>query len=75
MTAELVSAVALAWIVTIFVGGLSSMWLVYDTVNLIRLRGADWSDPLARDRRFGYVLGIVIGAIGVIGCLRYHAVI
>lgn len=75
MTTELVSAAALAWIVTVFVGGLSGLWLVYDTANLVRMRGADHSDPLVRDRRFGYVLGIVIGAIGVIGCLRYHAVI
>jgi hypothetical protein len=47
---------------------------VYDLISLIRARRADSGDPLIRDRRFGYVIGIAIGFIGVVGCLRFHDV-
>ena len=75
MTTELVSYTVFAWIVTILTGGLAGSWFVYDIINLIRLRGADTRDPLVRDRRFGYFIGIAIGFIGVLGCLRFHDVV
>lgn len=75
MTAELVSPTVFGWIVTALTGGLAGSWFVYDSINLIRSRRADSSDPLVRDRRFGYVIGILIGLVGVLGCLRYHNVI
>jgi hypothetical protein len=28
-----------------------------------------------RDRHFGYVMGIIIGALGVLGCLKFHGVV
>ena len=74
MTAELVSPIAFKWIVTILTGGLAGSWFFYDSINLIRIRNADSSDPLIRDRRFGYVIGIAIGLAGVLGCLRFHDV-
>ena len=39
------------------------------------LDAARGRDPLVRDRRFGYAMGIVIGLIGVVGCLRFHDVV
>jgi len=71
---ELVSDQAFRWILTGLVGGLATSWLVYDSINLIRIRNADRGDPVVRDKRFGYLIGIAIGAIGVIGCLKYHNV-
>ncbi len=75
MTTELVSATAFKWFVTILTGGLAGSWFVYDIINLIRARNADGRDPLIRDRRVGYVIGIAIGLVGVLGCLRAHDVI
>ena len=75
MTSELVSETVFAWIVTALTGGVAGAWFVYDTINLIRVRRADGRDPLIRDRRFGYVMGIVIGLAGVLGCLRFHDVV
>ena len=72
MTTELVSANVFHWILIALTGGLAGTWVVVDTFSLIRIHGADRSDPLVRDKRFGYMMGIIIGAIGVIGCLRYH---
>jgi hypothetical protein len=74
MTTELVSAAAFKWFVTILTGGLAGSWFVYDSISMFRSRRADGRDPLVGDRRFGYVMGILIGLIGVIGCLRAHDV-
>ena len=72
---ELVSHEAFRWILTGLTGLLAGSWLIYDSINLVRLRGADFSDPLVRDKRFGYVIGMVIGLAGVLGCLLFHDVI
>jgi hypothetical protein len=74
MTEEIVSQTAFAWIVTGLTGGVAGAWFVYDVINLIRIRRADGADPLISDRRFGYLMGIVIGLGGVLGCLRFHDV-
>ncbi|HEU0034631.1 MAG TPA: hypothetical protein VFQ53_28600 [Kofleriaceae bacterium] len=63
------------WILTILTGGLAGTWLIYDSISLIRSRNADRRDPLVRDRHFGYVIGILIGVVGVVGCLRFHGVV
>jgi len=63
------------WFLTLAVGILAVVWLVYDAINLARTRGADGADPVVRDRRFGYVMGIAIGIIGVVGVLRYRGVL
>ena len=75
MNAELVSPHAFKWFLTILTGGLAGAWFIYDTINLIRSRNADRSDPVMRDKHFGYVIGIVIGIVGVLGCLRFHDVV
>jgi small-conductance mechanosensitive channel len=75
MTEELVSQTMFAWIVTGLTGGVAGAWFFYDIINLLRVRRADGADPLIRDRRFGYLVGIVIGFAGVLGCLRFHDVV
>jgi hypothetical protein len=72
---ELMSANAFKWFVTFLTGGLAGSWLIYDAINLIRFRNLDRRDGVVRDRQFGYVVGIVIGIIGIVGCLRFHGVV
>jgi hypothetical protein len=72
---ELMSPNAFRWFLTFLTGGLAGAWLIYDTINLIRTRKLDRTDPVVRDRHFGYVMGIIIGFVGVLGTLRYHDVV
>jgi hypothetical protein len=44
-------------------------------VLLARLRRTDRRDPLIRDQRFGYLIGIVIGVIGLVGTLRFNGIL
>jgi small-conductance mechanosensitive channel len=64
-----------AWFLTAAVGLVAAAWLVYDAINLVRLRGSDRADPAVRDKHFGYVVGMVIGVIGLVGVLRFHGVL
>lgn len=72
---ELVSASAFKWFITLLTGGMAGSWLVYDTINLIRTRNADRRNPIVRDKHFGYVMGIAIAIVGLVGCLRFHDVL
>jgi hypothetical protein len=72
---ELVDATTFKWILTILTGALAGVWVLYDIRNLVVTRKLDRSDPVVRDRHFGYVMGIVIGVVGVIGCLKFHGVV
>jgi hypothetical protein len=56
-------------------GGVGVVWTIHEIMLLMRLRGADRRDPLVRDQRFGYAMGIVIGLIGVFGTLRFNGVL
>jgi hypothetical protein len=71
----LVSPHVFAWFLTILTGGLAGSWLVYDAYNLVRTAKADRADPIVRDKHFGYVIGMIIGVVGVLGCLRFHGVL
>jgi hypothetical protein len=75
MSTELASDHVFHWICMIGVGGLSVLWFLYDSINLYRLRTADRRDPLVRDKHFGYVMGLVISTIGMVGALRYQGII
>jgi hypothetical protein len=68
---ELISPLAFKWFLTLFTGIIAGIWFVWDAVKLIRLRTANGADPVVRDKRFGYAIGVVIGAIGVTGCLLF----
>lgn len=72
---NIVSETAFQWIVTAMTAGLAGTWFVYDAISLARLRGKNREDPVAGDKRFGYVMGIIIGFVGVWGCLRFHGVV
>ena len=72
---NIVSQTAFEWFVTVLTGGVAGAWLVYDAFNLYKTRNADRQDPIVRDKHFGYVVGMVIGIVGVLGCLRFHGVV
>jgi hypothetical protein len=72
---NLVSPNAFNWTLTVLTGVFAGVWLLYDLRNLTKLRGADFSDPLVRDRRFGYLMGIGIAIIGLVGVLHFQGVI
>jgi len=72
---ELVSPLVFKWFLTLFTGVVAGVWFVWDAVKLVRLRTADGADPVVRDKRFGYAIGVVIGAIGVTGCLMFQGVL
>ncbi len=69
---NLVPQAFVTWFVTVGTMALSLVWLIYDTRNLLRLRGADRRNPLVRDKLFGYVIGIITAIVGIVGVLRYH---
>jgi hypothetical protein len=72
MTNELVSATVFHWFLIILTAGFAGPWFVVDSIKLYRLRNGDRSDPVVRDKLFGYMIGIAIGAIGCIGCLLFQ---
>ena len=66
------SPTAFDWLVSIITLALAVPWIFYDAFNMVRLRRADSADPVVGDKRFGYVIGILIGVIGVIGVAKHH---
>ena len=62
-------------VLTAITAALAGPWFLYDTRNLIRLRNGDRTNPVIRDRQFGYVIGILIAAVGIVGCLRFNGVL
>jgi hypothetical protein len=73
---ELMSASAFGWVLTALTGGLAGTWVIHDAIFLYRSRRRDdGNDPVVRDQRFGYLIGMLIGVIGILGCLKYHNVI
>ena len=73
MSPQPLSPATFRWIVTILTVA-AALWALFDIVKLTRTLGKDASDPLVRDERFGYLIGIVIGAFTISGMLRYHGV-
>jgi uncharacterized membrane protein len=72
---NLVSDGAFHAFISVLTGGFAAIWTVHDVIFLARTRGARRGDPLIGDQRFGYVMGIVIGVVGVIGTLRFNGVL
>ncbi|HSN29224.1 MAG TPA: hypothetical protein VLT45_23205 [Kofleriaceae bacterium] len=69
---QLMSPYAFKWFLTFLTGSLAGIWFVYDAIKLVRLRP---DTPSVGDKRFGYAMGVVIGAIGVTGCLLFWNVL
>ena len=72
---NLVSDHVFVWILTLLTASVAFTWFVYDALKLWWLRGADRRDPTIHDKRFGYGIGVLVGLVGVIGCLRFHGVL
>ncbi len=72
MSPTILSASAFDWVLSAMTGIVAAVWFVYDAINITRLRKADGADPIVRDKRFGYVMGILIGLVGVIGVAYHH---
>jgi hypothetical protein len=72
---NLVSDTAFRALISLITGGFAAVWAVHDVLFLSRTRGAPRGDPLISDQRFGYVMGIVIGVVGIIGTLRFNGVL
>ena len=53
-------------------GLVAAYWIVIDSVRLIRALRDDRKDPAVKDRIFGSVIGLIIGAVGVFGSLNYY---
>jgi uncharacterized transporter YbjL len=68
----IVSATVFDWFLTLMTGVLAGAWVVYDARNMVKLRTADGSDPIVRDKRFGYAMGMLIGLVGVVGVMWHH---
>jgi hypothetical protein len=62
-------------LLSLITGVVAAVWAIHDLVLIARLRGAERRDPLVRDQRFGYAMGIVIGVIGIVGTLRFNGVL
>ena len=69
---QILSPNGFKWFLTLITGIVAVGWFVYDAISLARLR---IDTPNAGDKRFGYLVGMTIGVIGVLGCLRFHGVI
>jgi hypothetical protein len=74
MKDQILSPEAFRWFLTLIVGIVAAAWFVYDSINLLRTRHLDRNDPIVRDKHFGYVMGMLIGIVGVYGCLRYQGI-
>lgn len=61
-------------IITVLVA-LGTFWVALDLLHLSRLRGKDMKDPVNRDKRFGYTMGVLIGCFTTVGILRFHGVV
>ncbi len=75
MTDPIVSPDVFKWTVTLMTGLVAGTWFVWDALKIFQLRHKDGKDPTVHDKRFGYSVGMVIGFIGVWGCLRFHDVL
>lgn len=67
---ELVSETTFKWILTGLTGA-ACLWALYD---IFKWRNTPSDDPHLNDKRFGYSIGILLGAFGISGLLKFHGV-
>jgi hypothetical protein len=72
MTNEILSTTAFHWVLIALTGGLAGSWLVCDAFDLVKLLRAGPGDALAGDKRFGCIIGMLIGLVSAIGCCIYY---
>jgi hypothetical protein len=74
MKEQILSPAGFKWFLTLTTGIVAGLWFFYDSFNLIRTRNADRTNLVVRDKHFGYAMGILIGIVGVYGCLRFQGI-
>ncbi|HEX3474608.1 MAG TPA: hypothetical protein VHT91_06175 [Kofleriaceae bacterium] len=65
------------FLISLATAGFAGVWLIHDLVFLARARRARRTgrrDSLLADQVFGYLVGIAIGVIGLVGTLRFNGV-
>ena len=72
MTNEILSTNAFHWVLIALTAALAASWLVRDAFHLVKLLRAGPVDALAGDKRFGHIIGMLIGLVGAIGCCIYY---
>jgi hypothetical protein len=72
MTNEILSTEAFHWVLLAVTGGVAGSWLVCEAFNLVKILRAGSGDALAGDKRFGHIIGMLIGLVGAIGCCIYY---
>ncbi len=60
------------WFVTLMTGGVAAWWVLVDGARLRRALKGDVGKPAVKDQIFGSIVGLVIGAIGIIGAFIGH---
>jgi hypothetical protein len=58
--------------ISVAVGGVAFVWLVFDAINFVRSLRVNSADPSARDQRFGYTMGLIIATVGVTGVIKHY---
>ena len=64
-------------LISLCTGGFAGAWLIHDLLLLARAarhRRNGRGDRLLADQMFGYVVGIAIGGVGLVGTLRFNGV-
>jgi hypothetical protein len=74
VTTELVSTEVFRGFLSVMTAGVAGIWGTIDAIRLVKLRDADSRDPIVRDKRFGYAIGVAVGIVGVVGTLRFNGV-
>jgi hypothetical protein len=67
----IVSHATYMWFISLATGLAAVYWIGVDGVRLRRALAGDRRDPAVRDRIFGSLIGLVVGAVGVIGVLHF----
>jgi hypothetical protein len=50
----------------------AAYWVVVDSVRLRAALREDGTSAVTRDKRFGSMIGIIVGLFGVLGILKYY---
>jgi hypothetical protein len=69
---DLVSPQVFGWIMTVLTLGLAIPWIAVDTIRLRRALADDVSRAPVRDRIFGSIIGLAMGANGLTGVVLYN---